>query len=114
MGDFRAVPHTPPSVRHRREFRTSNRNCPKSLGRVCSVALRAAEKLLLAHFVVRIAAKSTLGALLKPLFGQFHKVHSAKFAVASSQPISTPAGPKHRHDRPNSLESAAYRNKHYS
>src|SRR5215212_9902567 len=46
------------------------RDCPKSLGRVCGVALRAAEKLLLAHFALFILAKSTLGALLEPLFGQ--------------------------------------------
>jgi hypothetical protein len=36
---------------------------------------------LLAHFVLRIAAKFMLGALLKALFGQFQKGNSAKFAL---------------------------------
>jgi hypothetical protein len=35
----------------------------------------------LAHFVLRIAAKFMLGALLKALFGQFQKGNSAKFAL---------------------------------
>ena len=38
------------------------------------------------HFALLIAAESTLGALLEPLFGLFQKkkVNSRKFAVASS------------------------------
>src|SRR5215207_2929501 len=32
------------------------------------------------HFVLRIPAKSTIGALLVPLFGQFRKGNSANFA----------------------------------
>src|SRR5215217_3053682 len=47
------------------------RNRPKSLRCVRSVAPKGAERFLLAHFVLRIAAKFMLGALLKPLFGQF-------------------------------------------
>jgi hypothetical protein len=47
---------------------------------VRSVALRAVERLLLAHIVLRIPAKFTVGAVLRPLFGQFQKVGSQKLA----------------------------------
>jgi hypothetical protein len=56
--------------RCQRILRTSPGNCPKSLGHTHSVALRATEKLLLVHFVLRILAKFALGALLESLFGQ--------------------------------------------
>ena len=49
---------------------------------VRSVALRAVERFLLAHIVLRIPAKLTVGALLRSLFGQFQKVGSRlRFAV---------------------------------
>ena len=52
----------------------SERNCPKSLGRARSVARRVAkERGFSVYFTLRIAAKSTLGALLVPLFGQFQR-----------------------------------------
>ena len=47
-----------------------NRNCPKSLGHTCSVALRVAKEGFSVRFALHIPAKSMLGALLKPLFGQ--------------------------------------------
>jgi hypothetical protein len=47
------------------------RNCPKSLGRARSVARRAAKGGFSVYFTLRIPAKSTIGALLEPLFGQF-------------------------------------------
>ncbi len=47
------------------------RNCPKSLGRTCSVALGAPKKGCLVYFAVPIPAKFTLGAALESLFGQF-------------------------------------------
>ena len=37
----------------------------------------------MALFVLRVPAKFTLGALLKPLFRQFQKWNSRKFKVAS-------------------------------
>jgi hypothetical protein len=52
---------------------------------VRSVALRAVERFLLAHIVLRIPAKFTVGALLRPLFGQFQKVGSRKVAVAEGR-----------------------------
>ena len=50
----------------------------KLRGDVCGVALQSAEKALSAHFVLPIGARSTFGVLLRPLFGQFHKINSPK------------------------------------
>jgi len=36
---------------------------------------------LSANFTLRVPAKSTLGALLIPLFGQFQKLNSRKFCL---------------------------------
>ena len=48
------------------------RNCPKSLGGVYSVALLTRRAgMFSAHFAFLITGKSTFGALLTPLFGQF-------------------------------------------
>src|SRR5215203_442086 len=62
-----------------------SRDCPKSLGRACNVALRVIERVPLAHFGLRIPAKSTVGALLEPLFGQSHKVNSRKLSFQYSR-----------------------------
>jgi hypothetical protein len=48
---------------------------------VYDVALRILEKALFGHFALPIAAKSMIGTLLEPLFGQFRKVNSANFAL---------------------------------
>src|SRR5215213_10722060 len=56
------------------------RDCPKSLRRTFNIALRATKEGVLVHFALRIPAKSTLGALLIPLFGQSQKGNSPKFA----------------------------------
>ena len=37
------------------------------------------------HFALLIAAESTLGALLEPLFGLFQKVNSPKFGCRGSR-----------------------------
>jgi hypothetical protein len=58
---------------------TSGRNCPKSLGGVYGAAVRNAEKALFGSFALLIAAKSMLGALFEPLFGQFRKAEKANF-----------------------------------
>lgn len=58
--------------------RTPSRTYPKSLGGVYSVALRSAEKAL---FAILIAAKSTFGVLLIPLFGRFLYVGNLNLAV---------------------------------
>ena len=50
-----------------------------SLG-ACSVALWTANEGLFVHFTLRIPPKSTVGVLLVPLFGQFQKKNSQKFA----------------------------------
>jgi hypothetical protein len=47
---------------------------------VYGAALRTAENALFGPFALLIAAKSMLGALLVPLFGQFQKGRSRKFA----------------------------------
>ena len=39
---------------------------------------RPPRRLFPAHFVLLIAARSTFGVLLRPLFGQFQKVNSPK------------------------------------
>jgi hypothetical protein len=52
----------------------------KASDAVRGVALRAVERFLLAHIVLRIPAKFMLGALFKPLFRQFQKVGSQKLA----------------------------------
>jgi hypothetical protein len=48
----------------------------------------------LAHFVLRIAAKFMLGALLKPLFGQFQKGNSRKFGEQKA--VGYPSTPDSR------------------
>src|SRR5918998_3135813 len=48
-----------------------SRNCPKSLGGACNVALRATETVLFGPFWPPYTAQFTVGALLVPLFGQF-------------------------------------------
>jgi hypothetical protein len=62
------LPRTP---NRRSSQNSSSRNCPKSLGGACDVALRATEKVLFGPFWPPYAAKTVLGALLIPLFGQF-------------------------------------------
>jgi hypothetical protein len=39
------------------------------------------------HFALLIAAESTLGALLEPLFGLFQKVNSPKFGCMGSRKL---------------------------
>jgi hypothetical protein len=38
------------------------------------------------HFAFRILAKSKIGALLVPFFGQSQKVHSPRFATSKHRP----------------------------
>src|SRR5215213_4707370 len=64
------------------------RDCPKSLRGTFNIALRATKEGVLVHFALRIPAKSTLGALLVPLFGQsleegFSEVRAGLREVAS-------------------------------
>src|SRR5215211_5359638 len=51
--------------------KTPSRDCLKSLGRACCMALQAAQKVLSVHVTLRKPAEFTLEALLKSLFGQF-------------------------------------------
>jgi hypothetical protein len=68
----------------------SQRDCPKRVGGAHSAALQDPPKALV---VFRLAAKSTLGALLVPLFGQSRKVNSPnfRFYVFSEVQLQDPA-----------------------
>src|SRR5215210_7463945 len=56
----------PAAFRHLLCTEASGTNRSKSLGRTCSVALRVAKRYLFGPFVVRVPAKFTLKASLKP------------------------------------------------
>jgi hypothetical protein len=54
------------------------RNRPKSLGSACGVALQTAVKAILTHYGFLKMPKSTVGALLRPLFGRFLSINSER------------------------------------
>src|SRR5918994_4730639 len=54
-----------------RLFRRFHRNCPKSLGHAYNITLPATKMVLFGRCGIRIPAKSTVGALLLPLYRQF-------------------------------------------
>jgi hypothetical protein len=61
----------------------------EKLGHVSGIALRAPKRDLSSHLTLRIPAKFALGALLKPLFGQFlEKLFGKSQALAKRLTIS--------------------------
>src|SRR5918998_6299442 len=69
-----------------------SRNCPKSLGGACNVALRATETVLFGPFWPPYTAQFTVGALLVPLFGQFLEGEFCELRLTGVLESSLPVG----------------------